>query len=326
MNRRQALFALSVLGLGLPAARESSAQPTTKTPVIGLLDAGERLEWWAAFRQQLRDLGYVEGQNVAFEARFARGTFERLPTLAEELVRRKVAVIVTSGSVATQTALRATTTIPIVTATGDDPVSLGVAESLARPGGNVTGVTSLSGELTRKRFELLREVFPKIDRLAVLWHRDNPGSANAMRDLEAAARSSKVALRVQAVKSADELTGAFSAMTQEHARAVFVIADPLFFSERRRISDLAIKHKLPSIYGVSDYVEAGGLLSYGASYSELFRRAAVYVDKILKGAKPGDLPIEQPTKLELVINLKTARALGVAIPRLVLLRADQVIE
>jgi putative ABC transport system substrate-binding protein len=314
------------LSLGLPAARESNAQPTAKAPVIGLLDAGERLEWWAAFRQQLRELGYVEGQNLAFEARFASGKFEQLPALAQELVRLKVAVIVTSGTVAAQAAKRATSTVPIVMATGGDTGSLGLVESLARPGGNVTGVTSLGAELTRKRFELLREVLPKISRLAVLWHRDNPASAVAVRDLEAAARSSKVGLQVLGVKSADDFAGAFSAMTQERARAVFVIADPLFFSERRRISDLAIKHRLPSIHGVSEYVEVGGLFSYGPSYSDLFRRAAVYVDKILKGARPGDLPIEQPTRFELIINLRTARALGVTIPRPILLRADRVIE
>src|SRR5438093_2767137 len=314
------------LSLGLPAAPASSAQPTGKAPAIGLLDAGERLEWWAAFRQQLRELGYVEGQNASFEARFASGKFERLPEMAQELVRLKVAVIVTSGRVATQAAVRATTTIPIVTATGDDPVTAGLVASLARPGGNVTGMTSLSGELTRKRFELLREVLPKISRLAVLWHRDNPGSAVAIRDLEAAARSSKVELQFRGIKSADELIGAFSSMTREHARAVVVIADPPFFSEIRRISDLAIKHQLPSFHGVSEYAEAGGLFSYGPSYSDLFRRAAVYVDKILKGAKPGDLPIEQPTKFELVINLKTAKALGLTIPQTLLVRADEVIQ
>jgi putative ABC transport system substrate-binding protein len=324
MNRRQALLALLGLSLGLPAARESSAQPTTKAPVVGLLDAGERLEWWAAFRQQLRELGYVEGQNVSFEARFASGKFERLPELAQELVRLKVAVIVTSGSVAAQAAKRATSTIPIVIATGGSEP--GLVASLARPGGNVTGVTSIGAELTGKRFEALREVLPTMSRLAVLWHRENPASALQVRELEAAARSSKLELQVFGVKSAGELAGAFSAMTQKRARAVFVIAGPLFFSERRRISDLAIKHQLPSIYGVSEYVEAGGLLSYGPSYSDLFRHAAVYVDKILKGAKPADLPIEQPTKLELVVNLKTARALGVTIPRLILLRADRVID
>jgi putative ABC transport system substrate-binding protein len=266
-TRREALFALFALGLGVLPGRESSAPPVAKPPLIGLLDAGQRLEWWAAFRQQLRELGYVEGENLAFEARFASGQFEQLPALAQELVRLKVAAIVTSGRVATQAAMRATTTIPIVIATGDDPVSLGLVASLARPGGNVTGVTSLGSELTRKRFALLREVLPKMSRLAVLWHRDNPASAVAARDLEAAARSSRVGLQGLGVKSVDEFTGAFSAMTQERARALFVIAGPLFFSERRRIADLAIKHQLPSFHGVSEYVEVGGLLSCGPSYS-----------------------------------------------------------
>jgi putative ABC transport system substrate-binding protein len=325
MNRRQALFAVFGLSLKLCAARESSAQPTAKAPVVGLLDGGERLEWWAAFRQQLRELGYVEGQNVAFEARFASGRFERLPALAQELVRLKVAVIVTSGTVAAQAAKRATSTIPIVMGTGSSE-DMGLVASLARPGGNITGVTTVAVGLTGKRFEILREVFPKMSRLAVLWHRDNPASALAVRELETAARSSKVALQVLGVKSVDELTGAFSAMAQKRARALFVIADPLFFPERRRISDLAIKHHLPSVSGMSEYVEAGGVLSYGPSYSDLFRRAAVYVDKILKGAKPGDLPVEQPMNFELVINLKTARALGVTIPPAILLRTDRVIE
>ena len=184
----------------------------------------------------------------------------------------------------------------------------------------------MGAELTRKRFDLLREILPKISRLAVLWHRDNPASAVFVRDLEAAARSSKVGLQVLGVKSADEFIQAFSAMTQERAQAVFVVDGPLFSSERRRISDLALKHQLPTFHGVSEYVEAGGLFSYGPSYSDLHRRAAVYVDKILKGAKPGDLPIERPTKFELIINLKTARALGVTIPHPSLLQADRVIE
>jgi len=325
MTRRQALSTIVGLALAISAPRASSAQ-TAKPPVVGLLDAGARVEWWAAFRQQLRELGYVEGQNVAFEARFAGGKFDQLPTLAQELVGLKVAIILTSGTVAAQAAKRATNTIPIVMATGDDPASLGLVASLARPGGNVTGVTSFGRGLSGKRLELLREVVPKLSRLAVLWHRDNPASALTVREIEAAARSSKVALQILGVKTADELTGAFSAMTRERARAVFVIADPLFSSEYRRISDLAIKHQLPSIHAVSEYVEAGGLLSYGPSYSDLFRHAAVYVDKILKGAGPGDLPIEQPTTFALVINLKTARALGVTIPRPILLRADRLIE
>jgi putative ABC transport system substrate-binding protein len=220
MNRRHALVALFLLGPGLRAARESSAQPAAQTIVIGLLDAGNRPEWWAAFRQQLRELGYVEGQTVAFESRFASGRFEQLPALAQELVRLRVAVIVTSGRVAAEAAKKATSTIPIVMATGDDPVPLGLVPSLARPGGNLTGVTSIGAELMGKRFEVVKEVVPRISRLAVLWHRDNPASAQGGREIEAAARPSKVALQVLGVKTADEFGTAFSAMTRERARAV----------------------------------------------------------------------------------------------------------
>ena len=325
MNRRQALCGMLVLGVGFASARHAIAQPASK-PVIGLLDAGERLEWWAAFRDQLRKLGYVEGKNVAFEARFARGRAEQLPTAAQELVRLKVNVIVTSGSVAAEAAKRATDTIPIVTATGTGQVESGLAASLARPGGNVTGVTSIATGLTGKRFEILREVLPRMSRLAVLWHADNPGSAPLVRELEAAARSSKVALQIMGVKRAEEFAGAFSAMTKGRAEAVFVVAGPYFFSERQRLSELALKHRLPTMHGPSEYVDAGGLLSYAPSYSGLFRHAADYVDKILKGAKPGEMPIEQPTTFELVINLKTAKALGVKIPPTVLFRAERVVE
>ena len=326
MKRRQALLGMAGLGFGLSAALESEAQKPGKPPVIGLLDAGERLEWWAAFRQQLRDLGYVEGKNIAFEARYARGKFDQLPALAQELVRLNVALIVTSGNEAALVAKRATGKIPIVTATGSDHVSYGLADSLARPGRNVTGVSSVASELTGKRLELLREALPKMSRLAVLWRRDNSGSVPLMRELEMAARSSRVALQNLGVESAEEFTGAFSAMTEKRAEAVFVISNPPFLSGRRRISDLAIKHQLPSIHSASEYVEAGGLLSYGPSYSDLFRRAAVYVDKILKGAKPADLPVEQPTKFELVINLKTAQALGITISPTLLFQADEVIK
>lgn len=303
--------------------RRASAQ-AVKPIVIGQLDAGDRREWWAAFREQLRELGYVEGQNVAFEARFASGKFDRLTGFAEELVRLKVAIIVTSGSAAREAAKRATATIPIVVTTSSGS-TVGIA-SLARPGGNVTGVTSIAFDLTAKRFDVLREAVPKLSRLGVLWHRDNPTSANIVRELEIASRPSKVTLQLQGVKSSDEIPSTFAVMTRERVRAIFVVSDPLFHSERKRIADLAITHKLPNIHSASEYVEAGGLLSYGPSYSDLFRRAAVYVDKILKGAKPADLPIEQPTKLELVINAKTARAIGLTIPRQVLLRADRVIE
>jgi putative ABC transport system substrate-binding protein len=308
------------------ALRESNAQPRVTSPVIGLLDGGERLEWWAAFRQQMQELGYVEGKTVAFESRFARGKFDQLPSLAEDLVRRKVAAIVTSGRVATQAAMRATGTIPIVMATGDDPVQAGLVASLGRPGGNVTGVTSLSVGLMGKRFELLTQLLPKLTRLAVLFNRANPTAPATLRELEATSAGANVTLQLVGVQSGAGVADAFAAMTRERARAVIVIADPMLYSERRRIADLALKHHLPSIHGVAEYVEAGGLLSYGPSYSGLFRRAAVYLDKILKGAKPAELPIEQPTQISLLINLKTARALGVTIPPSLLMRAERVIE
>jgi putative ABC transport system substrate-binding protein len=295
-------------------------------PVIGLLDAGARLEWWAAFRHQLRDLGYVENKNVAFEARFAAGKFDQLPELAQELVRSRVAIIVTSGRVATQAAMKATPTIPIVTATGDDPADAGLVASLGRPGGNVTGVTSLGVGLVGKRFELLTEVVPNLARLAVLFNVNNPTAAVNWPELERLAGPAKVTLQRVGVKSGEELAAAFSAMSRESARAVLIIADPMLYSERRRIGELALKHRLPSLSGVDEYVDVGGLVSYGPSYAGLFRRAALYVDKILKGAKPGDLPIEQPTHISLVVNLKTAKALGVTIPRSMLLRAERVIE
>ena len=284
------------------------------------------MEWWGAFKQQLRDLGHVEGRTVVFEPRYAAGDVDRLTTLARELAQLNVRVIVTGGSIATRAAIAATSTIPIVTATGDDPVASGLAASLARPGGNVTGMTSISDDLDAKRLELLREVIPKLSRLAVLWHADNPVSGRRARAVQPVAQSMTLDLRYHTIKSGDELPAAFARMSQERARAVFIIAGPQLFPDRERIADLALKHRLPSMHTQSEYVDVGGLFSYGPSYPELFRRAAIYVDRILKGARPGDLPIEQPTQVSLVINLKTARALGVTIPRPVLLRAERVIE
>jgi putative ABC transport system substrate-binding protein len=326
MKRRQALFGILGLSAGLVTARNASAQRAAKVPVIGLLDASERVEYWAAFRQQLQKLSYVEGKNIAFELRFAGGKPEQLPALAQELVRLNVAVIVTGGTAAALDAKRASGKIPIVMASGGDQVSMGLATSLARPGSNVTGNSSVSPDLTGKRLELLREVLPKMTRLAVIWHAENIGSVTTMRELEAAARSSKIALQNLGISSTKDFADAFSSATRGRAEAVFVIHSPFLFPERRKIAELALKHRLPTMHGPSEYVEIGGLLSYGPSYLDLFRHAAVYVDKILKGAKPGDLPIEQPTKFELVINKKTAKALGITIPQVVLLRAERVIE
>ena len=324
MNRRRALRALLGLGLGLSTARRASAQ--AKIPVIGLLDAGQRLEWWAVFRKEIKELGYVEGQTVAFEERFANGKFEQLAALAQELVRRKVAVIVTSGTVTAAVTRDATRTIPIVMATGDDPVAGGLVKSLGRPGGNLTGVTSLNAQVMGKRFEQFREALPKIARLAVLWHRENAASATQVREIETTARPSKITIQSVAVKTPDELPQAVATIARERAGGVFVISGPSFFSERQRLADLALKHRLPSMYSQSEYVDAGGLLSYGPSYPGLFRQAAHYVDKILKGAHPGDLPIERPTTFELVVNLKTARALGITLPSQTLLRASRSIQ
>jgi putative ABC transport system substrate-binding protein len=322
MNRRAALG--TILGIGAFVAPAALAQPA-KTWVIGLLDAGERVEWWATFRQQLRDLGYVEGRNVTFELRYAGGKFDQLPRMAEELVRRKVDVIVTSGTVAGTAAKHTTDTIPIVMATGTDQVSLGLAKSLSRPGENVTGNTSLQSDLTAKRFALLREMFPGISRIAVLWHRENSPSAASIRDLLSVADSAKVTIQNLAVKDGGGLTDAFRAATRERAQALMAIQGPLIFIERRRIAELALKHRMPTMNGAAEYVDAGGLVSYAPSYPEFFRRAAVYVDRILKGANPGDLPIEQPTKFELVVNQRTASALGLTVPASILLRADRVI-
>jgi putative ABC transport system substrate-binding protein len=241
-------------------------------------------------------------------------------------VNLKVTVIVTSGTVTAQDAQRATRTIPIVMATGDDPVQGGLVKSLARPGGNVTGVTSLNAQVMGKRFEQFHEALPKIARLAVLWDRNNGASVPQVREIETAARAAKIAVQSLGVKGAGEFAQAFVAMTNDRAGGVLVVSGPSFFSERQRLAELALKHRLPSMYAQAEFVEAGGLLSYGPSYTGLFRQAAHYVDKILKGAIPGDLPIEQPTTFELVINLKTARALGITLPSQTLLRADRSIQ
>ena len=326
MKRRHVLSGAVTLALAFLLPVGLSAQPNTRKIVIGLLDAGERSEGWDAFRQQLRELGYVEGRNVSFEQRFAKGRQDALPALANELVELKVAVIVTTASAAAIAAEHVTHTIPIVMATGGDQVSRGLATSLARPGGNVTGVTSLTADLMGKRFELLRELVPKSARVAALWHADNTPSMTSVRELEGSAAKARVAFQSFRIRDTAELTDAFSAMARERIDAVAVINSPLVYLERKRIAELALKHRLPAIYGGAEYVEAGGLLSYGPSYPELFRRAAIYVDKILKGANPADLPIEQPTAFELVLNAKTARALGLLIPPPMLALANRLIQ
>jgi len=322
MNRRDSLLALIALVTSPLAAK---AQSMGKVPIVGLLDAGARLSWWDEFRKQMVRLGYVEGKSVTYESRFARNHLERLDPLSQELVRLRPAVIVTAATVATQAARRATSQIPIVTATGVDHVSMGFATSLARPGGNVTGLTTINSDLTDKRFALLRELAPRMSRLAVVWQADNVGTAATIRDLERDARSYKIALQNLGVRGRDEIADAFQAAIRERADAIFVPPGPLMTDEHALVGELTRRHRIVVLAPV-EAVESGALVSYGVSLTDLFIRAATYVDKILKVAKPGDLPIEQPTKLELVINMKTAKALGITLPTSVLARADRVIE
>ena len=321
---------LGTLAGGLLAAPlAAQAQQAGSVPRVGLLSAAPFSSITArtdAFRKGLRDLGYVEGQNVVLEWRSADDRQDRLPDLAAELVALKVAVIVTAEGAAVLATRKVTQTVPIVMAQSGDPVGLGVVASLARPGGNVTGLTTISIDLTPKLVELLREAVPKLARLAVLSNPANALSAAALKHAETAAQAMR--LQLQAVDSRDPMAfdSAFAAMTKARAGGLVVIPDPMFLTQRTRIAELAAKSRLPAIYGIPEHAQAGGLMAYAASRTDLFRRAATYVDKILKGAKPADLPVEQPTKFELVINLKAAKALGLTIPQRLLLRADEVIQ
>lgn len=331
MDRRAFISGGVALLVG-PLAAE--AQQSAKVARIGSLTTGslESPETRAsldAFRQGLHERGYVEGQNILIEYRAANGNIERLPGLAKELVRLKVDVIVAGATPAARAAQQATTTIPIAAVAMGDPVRDGLVTSLARSGGNITGSTFLGPELVPKRLALLKEALPKVSRVGVLWHPDAFGE-RTMRDMlnetEAAARPLGLQLQLVEVRGPDEFDRAFSMIMPERPDALFVFPSALLFGERRRIVALAEKHRLPSMFNAREFVELGGLIAYGTSILDLNRRAAAYVDKILRGAKPGDLPVEQPTKFELVINLKTSRTLGITIPQSLLLRADEVIE
>ncbi len=293
---------------------------------IGVLFGSPAASWIEALRQGLRELGYVEGQTVVIDWRSAEGRYDRLPDLAGELVRLRVDVLVAHPTIAVRAAKHATTTIPIVIPASADPVGAGLIASLARPGGNITGSTFISAEISGKRLELLKEVAPEAFRVAVLANPANPATALQLKEAQVAARALSVMLQVLEVRTPSDFDGAFSALTRSRAGALLVIDDPMLGSHRSRIVDSVAKHRLPAVYGWRDWVDTGGLMSYGANVDEMFRRAALYVDKILKGARPADLPVEQPTRFELVINLKTAKALGLTIPRSLLLRADQIIE
>ena len=314
----------------LTAPLVADAQPSTKVHRIGRLVSGfppsEASRGMSAVQQGLHDLGYVEGQNLVIEHRYAEGRPERLPDLAAELVRLQVEVIYAGGTAAVRAAQHATRTIPIVMITYD-AVGEGFVASLAHPGGNITGLSWLGAELPGKRLELLKETVPQSARIAVLANPDSPGHGPQMHNLRVAAQTLGLHLHVLEVHRAEELDAAFAAMTREGADALFVSVDPLVIEPLRgRIAALAATHRLPAMYPFRQWVEAGGLMSYGPNLFDVQWRAATYVDKILKGAKPADLPVEQPTKFELVINLKTAKALGLTIPPTLLFQADEVIR
>ena len=321
--RVRLIVTLTLATLVAPLGAE--AQQAGRAPRIGVLGNSPSPPW-EALRRGLRDLGYVESQTIAIEWRWTEGKVERAPDLASDLVRLKVDVIVTASMPVIRAAKQATSTIPIVMASSFDPVGAGLVTSLARPGGNVTGLAEMATELVGKRVELLREAVPGASRLAVLLGPPAPADPLFLREAEVAARTLHIELQVLRARDPGEFDNTFAAMTRERASAVLVLQHPIFFAHRALLAEFAVKHRLPTMLANREVVEAGGLMSYGANLEAMFRRAATYVAKILKGAKPGDLPVEQPTKFELVINLKTAKALGLTIPQSVLIRADEVIQ
>jgi len=317
-----------VISLTLCGAMAQAQQPT-RIPRIGYLSAASysaiaaRVE---AFRQGLRELGYVEGKNIFIEWRFAEGKSDRLPSLAAELVRLKVDIIVAEAPTSTRSAKQATVTIPIVMVFDDDPVGSGFVASLALPGGNITGLSTLSPEISGKQLELLKEIVPKLSRVGVLGDVTRPGIPQALTEINIAAEAFRVQVQYLEVRESKDIETAFRAASKERAGAVLVLGSPVLISQRKQFVELAVKSRLPAIYAREEAVEDGGLISYGVSIADLSRRAATYVDKILKGARPADLPVEQPKNFELIINLKAAKQIGLTIPPNVLARADRVIR
>ena len=325
-RRRQFLLAAGVL---LATPIRVGAQQRVKFARIGFLGAGSAADWanhLEAFRAGLRELGYVEGKNIVIEYRWADGKHERLSRMVADFAQLKVDVIVAPGAPTIQAAQQATSTIPIVMAATGDPVGAGFVASLARPGGNITGLSNAAGDVSVKYLELLHVAVPKLSRVAVLVNPDHPHHPSFLRNVQSGANTAGVTVTPLQARTANQIDVAFGAMARERAGALIVLPDPFFRAQARRIAEFAVKDRLPTMFWTRELVEAGGLMSYGQNTVEHFRRAATYVDKILKGAKPGDLPVEQPTKIELVINRRTAKALGLTIPQELLLRATEIIE
>jgi putative tryptophan/tyrosine transport system substrate-binding protein len=326
MKRREFITLLGGAAASLPLVLR--AQQPAKLPTVGFLGAGTPStysQWVAAFMQQLRERGWIEGRDIAIELRWAEGKNERYADIAAEFVRLNVDVIVTTGTAAVVAAKQATSVIPIVFTSAGDPVATGLVASLARPGGNVTGLSNQLPDLAGKRLELLREIIPDLHRLAILTNVGNPIGALEMGEVQAAARTLGLEILPLEIRRAEDIGPAFEAL-KDRADALYVVAEPLLSGNHVRISTLALGARLPTLLGIRDYVAAGGLVSYGPNTPDLFRRAADLVDKILRGAKPKDIPVEQPAKFDLVINLTTAKALGLTIPPTLLARADEVIE
>jgi len=307
----------------------ASAQSSDKMPRIAWLNPGSVASHgtlYEAFKQGLREHGYIEGQNIVIEQRWVEGKFDRLPAAAAELVRWKPDVVVAAGANAIQATKAATTTIPIVMATMNNPVGIGFIASFARPGGNITGMSNQSEDLMQKMLELLKAVVPMAARIGVLGNPANPINAGNWRETQAAAKALGVRIDLGEARRPDEIEAAFAAIAKQRPEAVLVMVDAMLVNQRKRVADLAARYRLPTMYPFREFVEVGGLMSYGASLQDNYRRAATYVAKILKGANPGDLPVEQPTKFELVINLKTAQTLGLTVPPELLVRADEIIR
>jgi putative ABC transport system substrate-binding protein len=335
MNRKRFLRAVTFGFAALAAcfglfgfAIDADEQPPGSPRRVGVLvvSFSPESKEAQAFRQGLRDAGYEEGRDVIVEWRYANGDYAQVPELVADLVQRKVDVIVADGTVAAKAAQGATSTIPIVMAFAADPVGSRLVASLARPGGNVTGLSMMITEFSAKRLQLIKETIPRVARVAVLWNRSMPWHAKVIESLKAAAPSLSIELSFISVQTPEEIGSAFSAVRQAHAQALYVIENPIIYTQRAVFLKLASKARLPAIYPERRFVDDGGLMSYGTNFGDLFRRSAGYVDSILKGAKPADLPIEQPIKFDFVVNLKTAKTLGITIPQAILIRADEVIR
>ncbi len=327
-NRKWAGLLAFVIAFAMCRAAAQAQQPT-KIPRIGYLSAGNRFAQSArieAFIEGFRELGYVEGKNIVIEWRWAEGKYDRVPDLVAEMVRLKVDVIVSAGPLATRAAKDGTSTIPIVMAQDNDPVGSGVVASLARPGGNITGLASLSPELSGKQLELLKEIVPKLSRVAVFGYSKEPGNAQNLKEVELAAKAFGVKVQYLEVTNPKDIDTAFRTAVKGSANGLLVLTTQVLTAHRAQVAELAVKNRLPVIYPWPEFVQDGGLMSYGTSYADLYRRATTYVDKILKGAKPADLPVEQPKKFEFIINLQAAKQIGLTISANVLARADRVIK